>query len=439
MENSGKTSLRLVILPKDISKDGRICTLAHPRTSNPSRYYFCPQKGIYEFVRIAAPRSAYQSWLLGPWKKSSISSSTVDGVNGPCALKSNQSDSPVTQQATQETKTLERSISDGFVAKTPELLVATPIDPLFIILPSFCTPSLSAKPSLRDKLFLSSEDLFEKLEANFKHLDLLLQSSLMQRIFQERMGVVCDTVEGGGEDMYRLNHTKLLRELLSKAEKMVTCGLPLSMEEKFVHKVLEEPIMDLNCHESPLPESQTSQDQSVASKTSSSIGLESQSIPTLLEPSVLETLPIKESSLGTNSHQNKDVLTLLRLRTALSYIMSKYLSPSLEAEMRLILASPEAPINFRPLDERLAQLHSLRAEAAASRSLANFSRKRSRNEDDEAAELRSERKKAKEEEEKRKKTGESRALRDLKKADTSGMKKMSDFFGKSVAVAPRKK
>lgn len=55
-------------------------------------------------------------------------------------------------------------------------------------------------------------------------------------------------------------------------------------------------------------------------------------------------------------------------------------------------------------------------------------------EEDDAAETRAEKKRRKEEEEEKKKAGESRGIRDLKKVDTKGMKKMSDFFGKAAAV-----
>ncbi len=54
------------------------------------------------------------------------------------------------------------------------------------------------------------------------------------------------------------------------------------------------------------------------------------------------------------------------------------------------------------------------------------------NEDDEALGIRAEKKRKKEEEDKRKKSGESRGVRDLKKVDTTGMKKLSDSFGKGA-------
>lgn len=60
------------------------------------------------------------------------------------------------------------------------------------------------------------------------------------------------------------------------------------------------------------------------------------------------------------------------------------------------------------------------------------------NDDDEAIESRAEKKRKKEEDEKRKKAGESRGVKDLKKVDTTGMKKLSDFFGKGAAGSKKK-
>ena len=51
-------------------------------------------------------------------------------------------------------------------------------------------------------------------------------------------------------------------------------------------------------------------------------------------------------------------------------------------------------------------------------------------EDDETIEIRAEKKRKKEEEDNRKKAGVSMGLRKLQKVNTSGMKKMSDFFKK---------
>jgi hypothetical protein len=50
--------------------------------------------------------------------------------------------------------------------------------------------------------------------------------------------------------------------------------------------------------------------------------------------------------------------------------------------------------------------------------------------EDEDGETRAEKKRKREEEEKRKKAGESRGVKNLKKVNVNGMKKLSDFFKK---------
>ena len=87
------------------------------------------------------------------------------------------------------------------------------------------------------------------------------------------------------------------------------------------------------------------------------------------------------------------------------------------------------------MDKHLAHLDQLRKEAQALRSLSdNISRKRSADEDEEALE-KAEAKKRKKEEDELKKKNTSRGVKQLEKADRSGMKTLSSFFGKA---APKK-
>src|SRR5271170_2198379 len=50
-----KEPLKLFILPQDISSDARFLLLDHPRDGLKRRFFFCPQKGLYGFTKIAAP------------------------------------------------------------------------------------------------------------------------------------------------------------------------------------------------------------------------------------------------------------------------------------------------------------------------------------------------------------------------------------------------
>lgn len=107
-----------------------------------------------------------------------------------------------------------------------------------------------------------------------------------------------------------------------------------------------------------------------------------------------------------------------------------YIPDPLCTRLDEILASPESPIDFKPLQDRLQHIAALRAEALATRSLGDFSRKRGADDID-AAEVRAEKKQREEEDKKKQKAGQSRGVKDLQKVNTNGMKKMSDFFKKS--------
>ncbi|KAL6718954.1 hypothetical protein ACLMJK_003189 [Lecanora helva] len=430
---SEKKPPKLLILPEVQSPEARIITLAHPRSSKPSCYYFDSAKGVYEFTRIAAPRSAKRSWLISKRAACIEQKSTTDTVLGDSAasnaLINDAAKSCETVSSEDEESATSGDISAGHVITDAELLVATPIDYLFLLLPSF-TNSASAKG-----LFLSADDLLEKLSEQSKHFDQLTNNDAIRRAIEERINAVCDSVDAGDEKMYRLNEKYLLEELLRKAKNMGAKGLPASMYERFVRKALESPIgvikrdgslvskgTDDVLSEAHSKDTDESQDSTVTSASENSAA----SISTEV------TVPD-----ATNPINDSELHNLMQIRTALSYLTCTYISPSLASKLESLVSSEESPINFKSLNERLAELEKLRAEALAARSLSNLSRKRNVYEDDEAAEANAEKKRKKDEEEKKKKANESRSLRELKKVDTKGMKKMSDFFGKG-AVAKNK-
>jgi hypothetical protein len=84
-------------------------------------------------------------------------------------------------------------------------------------------------------------------------------------------------------------------------------------------------------------------------------------------------------------------------------------------------------IDFKPLEERLSHIATLKRQAQALRSISdNVSRKRSTAEEDEDIAI----KRRKKDEEEEKKKSVSLGVKKLLKADTSGMKKLSSFFTK---------
>lgn len=427
---------KLLILPENSSPEARVCTLGHPRTSNPSRYYFDPEKGIYEFTRIAAPKHVYRSWLIGG-KNPRIQNKDRNGDLG--ASISTTPDSKIRHPEAAPPNDLENSgakpISDGYVLKNAELLIATPIDYLFLLLPSLANTA-SAKSSSKG-LFLSVDDHIERLVDKSEHLVQISSHGKARVAMEERMQAVCDSVEAGDEKMYRLNDDKLLDELVTKAKKMVEKGLPASMEERFIRKALDTPIMVVKHEDSSVSETSASQGDALPSGSTSFDTEDSQTntVTSVSATSVGTEVTIPDDPASATG--NTELLHLLRIRTALSYIISAYIPPTCATILYTMLGSDKSPVNFKPLDERLASLAKVRAEALAARSLGDFSRKRSMYEEDDAVESRAEKKRLKEDEEKKKKAGETRGIRDLKKVDTKGMKKMSDFFGKSIAVKKR--
>ncbi len=425
MESSDQVPARILILPKDSSPDARICTLAHPRSLTPTRYYYCPTKGLYEFTRVSASKGGCNSWLIGRQTVLACDGerrvSVADTVeNPPSSLATDNIDG-------------ERAVADGYIVGSPELFIATPIDPLFLVIPSFLTQSSAKKTPQINSLFLSSEDLLDSLLAKSKHFEQIIAHRYIRRRMEQRMSCVCDLVEAGDEKMYRLNPDKLLKELRSKASRILAIGLPASMEEKFIQKALEAPVTGVKRMESSFPKDEKEFQEGINTSgpiRSDGASSESSSTPTRAPVSAASTdTDITAPEVEASEKVSNDIPRLLRLRTILSFIISTYLPPVLAHALTSKLSSTENSLEFTQLDEHLAHLKSLRVKALASRPLSDFSRKRGLEDDgDEAAEIRAEKKRKKDEEDKRNKAGESRGVKNLKKADVSGMKKMSAFF-----------
>jgi hypothetical protein len=414
---------QLFILPEGISTDARIISLTNPRYLSEDRYVVCPERGFYEFRAIAAPKTTPRSWLL---------SRPEDEVP---PLQSGED-------------TTEMNLSKGYVTRGADLFIATPIDPLFFLLPALAPESKSSGTAKR--LFLSSDDYLEKTTSASPALGNFLRIEKLRGLLERRMAAVCETVEAGDETMYRLDEERLLKELLQKAKNMAERGLPASMEEKLVRKPLEAPMLSIKREESSLQESasgdvppatsdvstplsETPDTQTSVSSTDSATTLSSEAstVATSFSGESTDPAPLLESKTATPQIDAPEgVADLLRLRTALDFICSNYIAPHITEKLKLMLSSTTATTDFGPLDQHLAHLTKLRQEALAARSLGDYSRKRAMNEDDEDLEARAEKKRKMEEEEKRKKAGESQGIKKLKKANISGMKKMSEFFKK---------
>ncbi|PYI05917.1 hypothetical protein BO78DRAFT_138679 [Aspergillus sclerotiicarbonarius CBS 121057] len=370
------TPLKTFILPSSASADARFVTLPNPRTTSPTRYFFSPNLGVYEFTVVASPPHAPRSTLFAP-----------------------NPDSPTSTSR------------QAHISKKAELLVATPIDILF-----FLVPLLSA-PQKTKGLFQPLDDIIDSQDELLPHLRHVLYDETFRAILHDRAAAICDFVEAGDEKMFRFNETKLLTELVAKADRMVSMGLPPSLEERFVKQALATPLMAVKRENvAAVGENKENEDEG-----------ETEQEKTSADESTTTKEQVPEGLSAPDG-----VADLLRISTALAFMKECYLSKEMSGRMDELLAAPETPRDFKPMRDHLEVVAKLRAEALASRSLGDFTRKRSA-EDQEAAESRAEKKRRQEEEEKKKKAGESRGVRDLKKVNTTGMKKMSDFFGKSAA------
>lgn len=402
----------LVILPKDAAPEARVISLPGPATSSPDRYFVCPSKGFYEFTKIAAPNKACRSWLLA----AEASSAGVHAKD--------------TQEASEEGKQ-----DEGYVLEKPDVMVATPIDPLFILLPMLADGEQGSYLTFSDYIYSTEKPGWNHLQ------QVLRQPSFtdLEKALERRMDAVCDTLDmGDGEDrMYQLSTKKLIPELVKKAWKMVEGGLPASMEERFVKQALEVPVLSIKREESGV--SAATDDATPGADTQDRSAVDSQA--TNGATATDTTADTAAASVGFSSSEVKPaapdgIPNLIRLRTALNFIITSYIPTDLRITINKALASPNSPIDFAPLESHLGHLADLKKQAHALRSISdNISRKRTA-EDDEGDLEKAEAKKRKKEEDEFKKKNTSRGVQQLAKADTSGMKKLSSFFTKGL---PKKK
>lgn len=312
------------------------------------------------------------------------------------------------------------------------MFIATTMDPLFLVIPALAEATVGRGAEEQKRLFLTSDDYFDKLPEEYSHLNEILRLEKPRALLEQRMAVICDTVEAGDESMYRLNKEKLVSTCLEKAKNLAEGDhFPSSLEKQFVTKALQAPVLnqkrpalsaDNQKDDQPPSESFDSGTSTPKTETndSQSTTASTETAATSVDEDVVEVVEAIKAS--------EEVIKLQKLRVAFDLICERLISPATTKWLKEDLSGEKSiDINFGPLEEYLAQVAKLRAEAMASRSMGDYSRKHMRDEDEDEAR---EAKKRKMEEEKKRKANESRGVRDLKKVNTSGMKKLSAFFTK---------
>jgi hypothetical protein len=386
------------ILPSKRSDAARFLSLPNPSSGVANRYFFDPEAGLYEFTAVASTQFAPRSILFTP---------NHDNVEkAEAAAKS-------------------------YITKKAEILIATPIDVLFFMLP-IIAPADKISTS---NMFQPLDDILDSQDELSAHLRYIVYNTSFRPTIERRMESICETMEAADEKLYRFNETKLLTELIAKADRMIAQGLPASLEQNFVHKALAPPLMSVKREDTVITttatatavENENSQDLEVVETQSTSATTVSTTLSE--QQSGVSTPATQPSTVDEITSSSESIARLLRLRIALSFMKQSYLPQNLSIKIEETLKSPESPIDFKPLDDRLKELTALRAEAFASRAIGgDFTRKRGFEDEDGDSERAAA--KRKKEDEKKAKLAESRAVRDLKKVNTSGMKKMSDFFKK---------
>ncbi len=394
---------KILLLPTDLSADARFVFLPHPRDGSKKRFLFCPSKGLYELSKVAAPPTEYRSILIAD------EILEEEPRNVDCAADR----------------------SNGYINKDAQILVATPFDIMFFLLPLL--PS-----SLRNSgkvLFQPLDDLLESYMLEDRHVRHLIYAG--RHCVEQRLESFCDTVDAGDEKMFRVNEEKTVKSVAQKIQQVVRRGLPPSLENRFVTRSLEAPVLSVMREESSvstmlLPPTNTLEDEETKSES-----IDSQSTATTCAPSTVFSELSAASSVTVVEPDpvSENIKHLQRLKVVLDFVLASYVPPEFAEIIKKRIKEAGFLADFEPLDQRLRRLAELKAEAAASRSLSDFSRKRGSADDDGAAEERAEKKRRVDEDEKRKRANESRGVRNLKKVNVAGMKKMNDFFGKKPATA----
>jgi Ydr279p protein family (RNase H2 complex component) wHTH domain/Ydr279p protein triple barrel domain len=421
---------KIFVLPLDISKDARFVFLKNPPDGVKRPYYFCPLKGLFEVTKLHTSVHDPRSILFAPGEEAvTTHDGRIEDKQVPTLGETEHSPSEIVTNC-------KGNPFGGYVNKIAEILVATPFDPVFILLPLLDRPASNSRGQSGEGLFRPFDDLLDERLEDDRHLHHVLTDHTFRPLLLTAMHQICDSVDAGDERMYRLSMPKLYEYILYKAQRVAENGLPASLEDRFVTRSLEMPIPSIKREESTI--SSVMEEHVITTEPPTPDASESQSSTASRVTSVAISEATSATSVNaTGSAPPRGLHYLQSLRTALSFITASYLDPTLAAKLAEISKDGKASPDFAPLDKHLEQVAKMRAEALASRSLNDFSRKRNLD-DDEAAEDRAEKKRKQEDDDKKKKSQESRGVRDLKKVNVSGMKKMSDFFGKkNIAGKPK--
>ncbi|KAF2398258.1 TTL-domain-containing protein [Trichodelitschia bisporula] len=254
------------------------------------------------------------------------------------------------------------------------ITLATPLDFLFLLI-----PLLTAAEAPAGK--------FAPLDQFLDHAPASLAAYVRDPYALDKLAAraeaVCDVQDVPGlEKLFRLNEVKVAAEVLGKARRAAR-GLPASMEEGLVRGPLFDPCSNLR---------------------GEAEGKENEAV---------EGGEVKPSKIVAP----EEVVDLMRVRVALDFITRSYIPPAYRTKLD---AAVKTLVDWTPLDTHLAELAAKKAvfNQGAGFTESLLQRKRPLDEDAEEGPAKK----------KKEVKTESRAIAQLKKVNTKGMKPMSSFF-----------
>ena len=278
--------------------------------------------------------------------------------------------------------------------------------------------------------FLPMEDLFEEITKEEEgDWGLVIRS----QVIEKRLVAVCESVDVGDEKAYKPSREKLMKILDGKCIRMAKGGLPATMEEEFVQKPLTRPMAEIMAEEAEQKEGAGSvkelEVRGIKRKEDGDGEREGGDRGAVAEGAgALSTPPCSQVAARPRlAEASQEVTDLLRIRVASEFISNNYLPISITEVFSNRLQKSH---DFTPLDNYLSELAKSRREATAMRS-DDFTLKRSYQDEEGVVDRKRKRKEA-EEAEKKKKKSVSRATKELQKADTRGMAKMTAYFGRKT-------
>lgn len=277
--------------------------------------------------------------------------------------------------------------------------------------------------------FLPMEDLFEEITIEEEgDWELVFRS----QVTEKRLAAVCESVDVGDERAYKPSREKLMRVLDGKCIRMAKGGLPATMEEEFVQKPLTRPIAEIMAEEAEQKKGAESvkelEVRSIKKKEDNDEERGGDDREAAAEGAgALSTPPDSQAARPRLAEASQEVTDLLRIRVASEFISNNYLSISIAEVLSDRLQKSH---DFTPLDSYLSELIKSRQDATAMRS-DDFTLKRSYQDEEEVVDRKRKKKEAEEAEKKKKSV--SRATKELQKADTRGMAKMTTYFTRKSA------